>query len=63
MEAGQENLIGENESQEQTKESETYPFLLLGSSQKHHANIHSIYTKNLVQTHDGSGFVFQSLYV
>jgi hypothetical protein len=54
IEAWQSNLIGRKESQEQAKESEIYPLLLLGVPQKHQANSHNIYAEDLVQAHVGS---------
>lgn len=51
--AGEGNLIGRKESQEQAKKSEIRLLPLLGISQKHQAISHNVYTENLVQTHAG----------
>lgn len=61
MEIGQGNPTGGNVSQDQAKESETYPLLLLGVPQNHQAPSHGTHAEDLVQTHAGPLLVLQIL--
>lgn len=58
MEAGQGNLVGGKEYQEQAKESEIHPCLLLEVPQDHKAISYNIYAEDLVQTHEGEICLF-----